>query len=66
MLQSYANFALFIESSMHIELNFLVLLALFVINKRKIRKTYLEPINMDLFEARCFSGKLRRILASNL
>lgn len=34
MLQSYANFALFIESSMHIEL---VLLALFVINKCKLK-----------------------------
>lgn len=37
MLQSYANFALFIESSMHIELNILVLLALFVINKCKLK-----------------------------
>lgn len=37
MLQSYANFALFIEFSTHIELNFLGLFALFVINKRKLK-----------------------------
>lgn len=37
MLQSYANFALFIESSACVELNFLVLLALVVINKPKLK-----------------------------
>lgn len=37
MLQSYANFALFIESSARVELNFLGLFALVVINKPKLK-----------------------------
>jgi len=37
MLQSYANFTLFIESSACIELNFLGLLVLVVINKPKLK-----------------------------
>lgn len=39
MLQSYGNFALLIESSMHKILNFLGLLALFVIHKPKLKNT---------------------------
>lgn len=37
MVQSYANFAFFIEPNVHVDLNFLVLLALVVINTLNLK-----------------------------